>query len=141
MKPAADADRRAVAFLLLTVTLDAMGIGFADPGNTEADPLADRRRPHARSGVWRVAHGQFAVFQLVAGPILGSLSDHYGRRPVLLLSLAAFGLSYLLMAFAPTIAWLFVAQALAGCSVRRRRPQARTSPIFHARRTAPDASD
>jgi DHA1 family tetracycline resistance protein-like MFS transporter len=46
--------------------------------------------------------------------VLGSLSDRYGRRPVLLASLAAFGVNYLLMAFAPTLAWLFVAQGLAG---------------------------
>jgi DHA1 family tetracycline resistance protein-like MFS transporter len=52
--------------------------------------------------------------QFFVSPILGNLSDRFGRRPVLLPSLCAFGVSYLLMGFAPTIAWLFVAQALAG---------------------------
>ncbi len=56
----------------------------------------------------------FATMQFFAAPLLGSLSDRYGRRPVLLVSLATFGVNYLLMSFAPTLAWLFLAQALAG---------------------------
>jgi DHA1 family tetracycline resistance protein-like MFS transporter len=114
LNEAAGTDRRAVAFLLLTVTLDAMGIGLLIPATPELIlALTGEGLTHAAVyGGWLTA--TFAIFQLVAGPILGSLSDHYGRRPVLLLSLAAFGLSYLLMAFAPSIAWLFVAQALAG---------------------------
>jgi len=112
--PAIGADRRAVAFLLLTVTLDAMGIGLLIPATPQLI-LALTGEGLTRAAVyggWLTA--TFATVQLVAGPILGSLSDHYGRRPVLLLSLAAFGLSYLLMAFAPSLVWLFVAQALTG---------------------------
>src|SRR4029079_10980814 len=56
----------------------------------------------------------FAAIQFIAGPVLGGLSDHHGRRPVLLVSLTAFGLCYVLMGFAPSIAWLFIAQGLAG---------------------------
>jgi len=63
-------------------------------------------------GGWLTA--TFATVQFLAGPILGSMSDRLGRRPVLLVSLAAFGVSYLLMAFAPSIFWLFVAQAITG---------------------------
>ena len=56
----------------------------------------------------------FAVIQFIAAPVLGNLSDRYGRRPVLLLSMAAFGLNYLVMGFARSIAWLFLSQAFAG---------------------------
>jgi DHA1 family tetracycline resistance protein-like MFS transporter len=107
-------ERRAVAFLLLTVTLDAMGIGLLIPATPQLIlALTGKGLTHAAVyGGWLTA--TFAIVQLVAGPILGSLSDHHGRRPVMLLSLAAFGFSYLLMAFAPSLAWLFLAQALAG---------------------------
>ena len=63
-------------------------------------------------GGWLTA--TFAIIQFFAGPLLGSISDHVGRRLVLLVSLAAFGLSYVLMAFAPSLAWLFAAQMLTG---------------------------
>jgi DHA1 family tetracycline resistance protein-like MFS transporter len=56
----------------------------------------------------------FAVLQFLFGPVMGNLSDAYGRRPVLLLSLLAFGVNYALMGFAPTLAWLFVGRAISG---------------------------
>jgi DHA1 family tetracycline resistance protein-like MFS transporter len=56
----------------------------------------------------------FAIMQFVMSPILGSLSDRYGRRPVLLLSLFGFGIDFLLLAFAPTLSWLFAGRILAG---------------------------
>jgi MFS transporter, DHA1 family, tetracycline resistance protein len=56
----------------------------------------------------------FSFTQFLFSPILGNLSDKYGRRPVLLISLFGFGLDYLFLGFAPTIAWLFVGRILAG---------------------------
>jgi DHA1 family tetracycline resistance protein-like MFS transporter len=56
----------------------------------------------------------YAALQFVCGPIMGNLGDRYGRRPVLLMSLAAFCLDYLLMGFAPSVGWLFVGRAIAG---------------------------
>lgn len=56
----------------------------------------------------------FAAIQFMVAPLLGNLSDRFGRRPVLLLSLTAFGVNYLIMGFATSISWLFVSQALAG---------------------------
>src|SRR5690606_27264330 len=56
----------------------------------------------------------YAVMQFIFGPVVGNLSDRFGRRPVLLLSLLTFGIDYALMAFAPTIAWLFIGRAIAG---------------------------
>jgi DHA1 family tetracycline resistance protein-like MFS transporter len=54
--------------------------------------------------------------QFIFAPILGSLSDRYGRRPVLLFSLLGFGLDYIFLAFAPTIGWLFLGRMISGIS-------------------------
>jgi DHA1 family tetracycline resistance protein-like MFS transporter len=56
----------------------------------------------------------YAAMQFIFAPILGSLSDHYGRRPILLFSLLGFGLDYIFLAFAPTIGWLFVGRIFSG---------------------------
>ena len=56
----------------------------------------------------------YAGAQFFAGPVLGNLGDRFGRRPILLFSTLAFALDYLLMAAAPTLAWLFVGRLIAG---------------------------
>src|SRR5579859_8127194 len=98
---------RALWFIMLTMGLDALGIGLLIPvlprlilqltgeGITQAAVYSG----------WLSA--TFASVQLLAGPVLGALSDRVGRRPVLLLSLAAFGGSYLVMGYANSLAWLF----------------------------------
>ena len=103
-----------MAFILITVVLDATGIGLLVPvlprliGELSGAGLTRA----AVYGGWITA--LFATVQFLAAPLLGNLSDRFGRRPVLLASLAAFGLNYLLMGFAPSLAWLFVGQAVAG---------------------------
>ena len=56
----------------------------------------------------------FAIAQFLFSPIMGSLSDQYGRRPILLLSLLGFSVDYLILAFAPTYWWLVVGRVIAG---------------------------
>lgn len=56
----------------------------------------------------------FAVTQFIFAPVIGNLSDKYGRRPVLLLSLLGFGVDYIVLALAPTYNWLFVGRVIAG---------------------------
>lgn len=56
----------------------------------------------------------YAIMQFLCAPIIGGLSDRFGRRPILLVTLAALGLDYAMMAFAPTLAWLFVGRAISG---------------------------
>jgi DHA1 family tetracycline resistance protein-like MFS transporter len=103
-----------MAFILITVVLDATGIGLLVPvlprliGELSGAGLTRA----AVYGGWITA--LFAIVQFLAAPLLGNLSDRFGRRPVLLVSLAAFGLNYLVMGFAPSLAWLFVGQAVAG---------------------------
>jgi MFS transporter, DHA1 family, tetracycline resistance protein len=106
--------QRVLFFILLTVTLDAMGIGLLIP-------VIPKLIQYLTGGGFAVAAvyggwltATFAAAQFFAGPILGSLSDRLGRRPVLLVSLGSFGLSYVVMAAAPSLVWLFVAQLLTG---------------------------
>jgi DHA1 family tetracycline resistance protein-like MFS transporter len=103
-----------LAFILITVVLDATGIGLLVP------ILPRLIGELAGVGLTRAAvyggsiTALFAAVQFLAAPLLGNLSDRFGRRPVLLASLAAFGINYLLMGFAPSLGWLFAAQAVAG---------------------------
>lgn len=104
----------AVAFLLITVFLDSVGIGLLIPVIPELiRELADVDISQAAIYGGAIT-ALFSLVQFFSSPVLGSLSDSFGRRPVILLSLFAFGLSYILMGLAPSLAWLFIAQALAG---------------------------
>lgn len=66
----------------------------------------------AEIGGWLII--SFAIMQFIFSPILGGLSDQYGRRPILLISLFGFGIDYLFLGFASTITWLFVGRIIAG---------------------------
>ena len=106
--------RGALGFIMVTVALDATGLGILIPVMPELiRELGHGGLEHAVIiGGWLSA--LFAVMQFGASPVLGNLSDQFGRRPVLLTSLSAYGLSYVLLGFAPTLAWLFAAQCLTG---------------------------
>lgn len=110
-----DAKRpHALIFICLTVLIDTIGFGIIVP--VLPDLLMevgkiDLEQATRVGGYLLVIYG---VLQFFCGPIVGNLSDRFGRRPVLLLSLVAFGIDYLLMAIAPTIALLFLGRAIAG---------------------------
>ncbi len=108
------ASRASVAFVLITVVLDVLAIGLVIPvlpKLVEQFMAGDTSRAAmvfgAMSAVW-------ALMQFVFSPILGALSDRFGRRPVLLLSNLGLGLDYMLMALAPSLAWLFLGRVLSG---------------------------
>ncbi|WP_085809581.1 MFS transporter [Sphingomonas sp. TZW2008] len=107
-------DHRAVPIALIAMLIDSVGFGIVLPvlpslivelGNVG---LAEA----SRIGGYMLA--VYAVTHFFAGPVIGSLSDRYGRRRVLLISLTCFGIDYALMAVAPTLAWLFLGRAIAG---------------------------
>ncbi|MCA1553099.1 MAG: TCR/Tet family MFS transporter, partial [Chloroflexi bacterium] len=68
------------------------------------------------STVYGLTVAVYALMQFIFAPILGSLSDRYGRRPVILISLLGAGIDYLIMAFAPSVEWLFVGRLISGIS-------------------------
>ena len=106
--------RHALTFVLLSVLIDTIGFGIVLPVLPEL--IIELRHTGlddaARWGGWLAF--AYAAMQFVCAPIIGNLSDRFGRRPVLLASLAGFGLDYLMMAFAPTLAWLFIGRMIAG---------------------------
>jgi DHA1 family tetracycline resistance protein-like MFS transporter len=104
----------AILFILITALIDSMSIAIIIPVFPKlimSMEQCDEGRA-AVIGGWLMFW--FAVMQFVMSPILGSLSDRYGRRPVLLLSLFGFGIDFLLLAIAPPLTWLFIGRILAG---------------------------
>ena len=106
--------RRAAFFVFVTVLIDAMGIGIIMPVMPDLiRELTDL--PLGAAALWGgYLSFVYALMQFAFGPTLGNLSDRFGRRPVLLVSLFTLAVDYLVMGFAPTLWLLFVGRALAG---------------------------
>lgn len=116
----AGARKAAISFILLTLFIDVLGIGivvpvlpelvmfFIDGENASATTAAVAAGPVALIGMI------YALMQFVFAPILGALSDRFGRRPVLLVALFGLGIDFVIQGFAPSITWLFVGRLIAG---------------------------
>ena len=106
--------KAAVGFIFITILIDIMGWGLIIPvmptlvSELKGIPV-NEASPY---GAWLVS--AYAVTQFVFGPIIGNLSDKYGRRPVILFSLLGFAIDYVFMALAPTYSLLFVGRIIAG---------------------------
>lgn len=105
---------RAVPIVLAAVLVDTIGFGIVLP---VLPSLVVHLGHVTLAEATRIAGYLLVVYamaQFFAGPVLGSLGDHFGRRPVLLFSMIAFAIDYGLMAMAPTLAWLFLGRFVAG---------------------------
>jgi MFS transporter, DHA1 family, tetracycline resistance protein len=104
----------AVIFILVTVTLDVLAMGLIIPVLPKLilDFLGGRMTSAADWNGWFAL--VFALMQFFFSPLLGVLSDQFGRRPVILLSNLGLGLDYVVMALAPTIGWLFLGRIISG---------------------------
>jgi len=106
--------KAAMGFIFVTLLIDVIGWGIIIP----VIPSLIKELTHtdtsgaAEYGGWLT--GAFAGMQLLCAPLIGNLSDRYGRRPILLISLFGFGIDYLFLSFAPTMGWLFVGRIIAG---------------------------
>lgn len=106
--------RLALAFILATVTLDAIGIGLIFPVMPDLVQQVTGQ-PIAEAALWGgLLSTSFAVMQFLCGPLVGTLSDRFGRRPVLLTSLFFMSLDYIVMALAGSIWLLLAARIMAG---------------------------
>lgn len=104
----------ALIFIFITVLLDVVGLGIIIPvlPSLIMELTGEGLSAASRYGGWLMF--SYAVMQFLAAPVIGGLSDQFGRRPVLLASLLGFGLDYILQGLAPTIGWLFIGRILAG---------------------------
>ena len=104
----------AMLFLFIAVLVDSIGFGIilpVLPGLIMQLTGVSIDRAAAYGGWLSFV---YALMQFFCAPVLGNLSDHFGRRPVLLFALLALGIDYFIMGFAPAIGWLFVGRAIAG---------------------------
>jgi DHA1 family tetracycline resistance protein-like MFS transporter len=104
----------ALGFIFVTLLIDVIGFGIIIPviPNLIATLIHGNLSQASEYGGMLML--VYASMQFLCAPVLGNLSDRYGRRPVLLFSLFGFGLDYVFTAYAPTIGWLFVGRTIAG---------------------------
>jgi len=112
--PGASVRGAAVAFIFVTILLDMLALGLIMPIlPTLVESFVDNDTARA-ARIFGVFGTAWALMQFFFSPILGSLSDRFGRRPVVLLSNFGLGLDYVLMALAPSLIWLFVGRVISG---------------------------
>src|SRR5215218_927226 len=110
----ASSKKAAIGFIFLTLLIDVTGLGLIIP----VMPKLIESMIHggvsqaSQWGGWLTF--AYAIMQFLCAPIMGGLSDKYGRRPVLLFSLLGFGVDYIFLSFAPSIGWLFLGRIIAG---------------------------
>jgi MFS transporter, DHA1 family, tetracycline resistance protein len=106
--------KAAMGFIFVTLLIDVTGLGIMIPVFPDLIKELTGGNISQVSQWGGVLTVIYAIIQFFCAPIIGNLSDKYGRRPVLLISLLGFGIDYLFMALAPTIWWLFVSRVIAG---------------------------
>jgi len=106
----------ALGFIFVTIFIDVLGLGIIIP----VLPKLLQTLGHIDNSTASRYNGWltfvYASMQLIFASVMGNLSDRYGRRPVLLISLFGFSIDYMFMAFAPSITWLFAGRTIAGIS-------------------------
>lgn len=106
--------RAAAAFIFITITLDMLALGMIAPVLPRLIASFMTGNVSGAARMLGLFGTLFAVMQFFFSPVLGSLSDRFGRRPVVLLSNFGLGLDYFLMAWAPALGWLFVGRIISG---------------------------
>jgi len=106
--------KAAIGFIFITLMIDVTGLGLIIPVLPKLIQELIHGDISDASRYGGFLTFTYAIMQFLFAPVLGGLSDQFGRRPVLLFSLFGFALDYLFLSFAPTMAWLFVGRAIAG---------------------------
>ena len=111
---AKDKKQAALGFIFITLLIDIIGFGIIIPILPQLIQSLTHGTVSEASRYGGLLIFAYSLMQFVCSPIIGNLSDQFGRRPILLSSLFGFGIDYLFLAFAPSIGWLFVGRAIAG---------------------------
>ena len=106
--------KAAVGFIFITLLIDVMGWGLIIPVMPKLISELKHIPVNEASSYGALLLSVYAVTQFIFAPVIGNLSDRYGRRPVLLSSMLGFGIDYIFLALAPTYGWLFVGRIIAG---------------------------
>ena len=106
--------KAAVGFIFITLLIDIMGWGLIIPVMANLIARLKSIPVNEASTYGALLLSVFAVMQFLFAPVMGNLSDKYGRRPVLLFSLLGFGIDYIILALAPAYGWLFIGRVIAG---------------------------
>lgn len=106
--------KNALIFVLITICLDSIGIGIIIP----SFPKLIEEVANVSKSESTIYYGwvlmTYALMQFLFSPLVGNLSDRFGRRPVLLMSVLGMGLDYIVMFYAPSLFWLILGRAVAG---------------------------
>jgi DHA1 family tetracycline resistance protein-like MFS transporter len=100
--------------VLAVVYIDMLGIGLAFPILPKLIEQFEHGDVSRASFIFGILAGAYALMQFLLAPALGALSDRYGRRPIILLSLLGMGINYLLLGFAPNLIWLAAGRLISG---------------------------
>jgi len=128
------ASRAAFAFIFVTVALDMLALGIIVPVLPKLVVAFEGGDVAHAARVVGVFGFAWSAMQFVSSPIVGAISDRYGRRPVVLLSNFGLGLDYLVMALAPSVSWLFLGRLVSGIT----SSSIPTASAYIADVTAPD---
>lgn len=110
------AGKHALAFIFVTALLDSIGFGIIMPVLPQLIVEVTGESISAAARYGGLLMFAYAGMQFFLAPVIGNLSDRFGRRPVLLLSLAVLAVDYLIMWWAPTFAWLLIGRIIAGAA-------------------------
>src|SRR5512140_1248558 len=104
----------AIGFIFVTLLIDTTGIGIIIPVVPKliVELIHGDLSEASRYGGWLMF--TYSAMQFLFSPVMGNLSDHFGRRPVLLASLFGLGVDFLVLALAPNVVWLFAARMFSG---------------------------
>lgn len=106
--------KRALFFIFLTILIDCIGLGIIIPTLPALIQELTGENVSAAASYGGLMNFSYAIMSFIFSPVLGGLSDKYGRRPILLISLFGLGVDYLFLAFAPSIGWLIAGRLIAG---------------------------
>ncbi len=123
------ASRFALVFIFMTMFIDTVGLGIVIPVAPRiiAQLTGQGMSGAATWGGW--LQTAYAAMLFLFSPLIGNLSDRFGRKPILIISLLALGVDYLITGLAPTIWWLFIGRILSGIAGPTTNPMPKAAPV------------